>query len=81
MFGKKAHGSSTHSQGKKQRQLGRFTNAAKRIVNDHPDSKDDVIELVKVYGDLVDDVYAIFGSGKSSGMPMADAIIQVIERK
>ena len=81
LFGKKDHGSSTHTLGKKQRQLGRFTNAAKRILDAHPDAKDDVMELIKVYGGLVDDVYSVFGSGESSGMPMADAIVHVIETK
>lgn len=36
--------------------IGRFNNAVERIYRTHPDTKDDLVELIELYGNLHDSV-------------------------
>lgn len=66
-------GSSTHSLGKRQMEIGKFQNSAKNIIEKHPDMIEDVFQLVKVYGNLVDDVYY-----NNKGYEMGDLMIELL---
>ena len=62
-------GASTHSLTKRQMEIGKFQNAAKRILEQFPEAFGDVEILVSVYGHLVDDVYF-----EGKGASMADVM-------
>ena len=62
-------GASTHSLTKRQMEVGKFQNAAKRILEQFPEAFGDVEILVSVYGHLVDDVYF-----EGKGASMADVM-------
>ena len=70
-------GASTHSLMKRQLEIGKFHNAAKRICDRYPNDPEtikDMLQLIKVYGALVDDVYF-----ESDGAHMADVMIELLD--
>lgn len=66
-------GASTHSLGKRQREIGKFHNAAKRILDQFPEAFGDVEILITVYGNLVDDVYF-----ESKGTSVSDVMLAIL---
>ena len=57
--------------------IGRFVNAAKRIYTEHPDVEDDLVEMIKMYGDVFDDMLNAFGSDVSDKkMTLTEAMIK-----
>ena len=70
------------SEGNHQMTIGRFANATKRIYAAHPDTKDDLIEMIKVYGKLHDDVCReAFPDDPDAWIPLADVIIDRVIKK
>lgn len=70
-------GASTHSLNKRQLEIGKFHNAAKRICEKYPNDPElikDILQMIKVYGNLVDDVYL-----ENKGNKMADVIIELLD--
>ena len=70
-------GASTHSLTKRQMEVGKFHNAAKRICEKYPNDPEvikDILQMIKVYGALVDDVYF-----ENEGSHMADVIIELLD--
>lgn len=62
--------------------IGRFSLAAKRIYAAHSDTKDDLIEMIKVYGSLHDDICReAFPDDPDAKMSLADAIIKRVFEK
>lgn len=66
-------GTSTHSLTKRQLEVGKFQNAAKRILEQFPEAFGDVEILVSVYGHLVDDVYF-----EGKGTSIADVMLSLL---
>ena len=64
---------STHSLNKRQLEIGKFHNAAKRILEQFPEAFGDVEILVSVYGHLVDDVYF-----EGKGTSIADVMLTLL---
>ena len=70
-------GTSTHSLTKRQWEVGKFQNAAKRICEKYPNDLTvirDIVQMIKVYGALVDDVYF-----ENDGSHMADIMIELLD--
>ena len=70
-------GASTHSLNKRQLEIGKFHNAAKHLCEKYPNDPEvvkDVLQMIKVYGNLVDDVYF-----ESKGTSMADVMIELLD--
>ena len=70
-------GASTHSLNKRQLEIGKFHNAAKHLCEKYPNDPEvvkDVLQMIKVYGNLVDDVYFA-----SKGTSMADVMIELLD--
>ena len=70
-------GASTHSLNKRQLEVGKFHNAAKHLCEKYPNDPEvvkDVLQMIKVYGNLVDDVYF-----ESKGTSMADVMIELLD--
>ena len=70
------------SEGNHQMTIGRFANATKRIYAAHPDTKDDLIEMIKVYGKLHDGVCLEYAPDDPvAKIPLADVMIKRIFKK
>ena len=70
-------GASTHSLNKRQLEIGKFHNAAKHLCEKYPNDPEvikDILQMIKVYGNLVDDVYF---ENESKGM--ADVMIELLD--
>ena len=70
-------GASTHSLNKRQLEIGKFHNAAKHLCEKYPNDPEvikDILQMIKVYGNLVDDVYF---ENESEGM--ADVMIELLD--
>lgn len=70
-------GTSTHSLNKKLLEIGKFHNAAKRICEKYPNDPEmikDILQMIKVYGNLVDDVYF-----ENKGSSVADVMIELLD--
>ena len=70
-------GASTHSLNKRQLEVGKFHNAAKHLCEKYPNDPEvikDILQMIKVYGNLVDDVYF---ENESKGM--ADVMIELLD--
>lgn len=70
-------GASTHSLNRRQLEVGKFHNAAKRICEKYPNDPEvikDILQMIKVYGNLVDDVYF-----ENKGSKIADVMIELLD--
>ena len=62
--------------------VGLFALAAKKIYTAHPDMKDPLVDMIKVYGDLHDDVCReAFPDDPDAWIPLADVIIDRVIKK
>ena len=70
------------SEGNHQTSIGLFANAAERIFAAHPDTKDDLMKMIEVYGNLHDDICReAFPNDPDAKVSLADVIIERIFKK